>query len=206
MHTSSYLSVTALALTANSFLIPGEIKDFSTEGSPNLDVAQIVGREKAVSIDCSSCPYALNSERDGRHEWTNDVASNLEMKIDSDGDSLRLNGIPFYPINVLAPPPPLHVSQVKKEDETSSPEGFQGDLRLSYSLEVDEKKAEDGYSAVIVVMTIMGLEGEMIKVDSLEMRSLKDPSGKVNSISLKINRAFTNVIQVIPQLSQPCPL
>ena len=178
------MSVGVLALTANSFLIPGDLKDFSTEGS---DLAQILAGEKRVSVDCSSCPYALNSERDGRHEWTNDVASDLEMKLDSNGDSLRLNGNSFYPINVLAPPPPLHVSQIPKENKDTSPEGFQGDLKMSYSLEFDEKKAEDGSSLVTVVMTILGLDGEMVKIDSVEVRAIKDPSGKVKTASSRFD-------------------
>ena len=180
MQILSYLSVGSLALTANSFLIPGDLKDFSVKGFANPDVSQRLQEEKVVNLDCSSCPYALNSQRNGGHEWTNDVASDLEMKIDSDGDTLRLNGISFYPLQVPGLPPQLHVPQKKKEDETSTMEGYPADVRLSYSLEFEEKKADDGSSLVTVVMTIMGLDGQMVKIDNLEVKAIKNSSGKVN--------------------------
>ena len=174
----SYLSVGALALTANAFLIPGDLEDFSVKGFAHPAVSQLQA-SKTVTIDCSTCPYALKTERDDSHEWTNDVASDLEMTINSDGNSLLFDGISFYPIQAPGLPPPLQISQKKKEGEKSTMEGFQGGLRLSYSLESEEKKADDGNSLVSLSMTIMALDGQMVKVDDVEIKAIKDAEGKV---------------------------
>ena len=206
MQLLSCLSVGAFALTANSFLIPGDLKDFSVKGFAHPDTTQPLQEEKIVNLDCSSCPYALNSERNGGHEWTNDVASDLEMKIDSDGDTLRLNGVSFYPIQAPGLPPQLHVAQKKKEDETSTMEGYPADLRMSYSLEFEEKKADDGSSLVTVVMTIMGLDGEMVKIDNLEVKAIKDTSGKVYKYPCEVTGQLLIPWKLILVSAVPVPI
>ena len=175
---SSCLSL-SLALSAQAFLIPGEVDAFSKDGLSNNPPAPVSQQsEKDLTLDCSSCPYALNSERHGGHEWTNDVESDLHLKIDSDGESLRLNGVSFYPIQGVIPPQ-LHVSQSKKDGEDPTFEAYQGDLRLSYSLEYSEKKADDGNSLVTVVMSLMALDGQMIRIDDVEIKTIKKADGKV---------------------------
>ncbi|KAL9631163.1 MAG: hypothetical protein Q9164_006037 [Protoblastenia rupestris] len=174
-----YLSVGALALTANAFLVPGDIKDFSVKEFAHSGVSQQQEVAKTVSLDCSTCPYALKSERNGQHEWTNDVASNLEMEITSDGNSLRFNGVSFYPVQAPGLPPLLEVSQKKRDEEMSTKEGHEGNLGLSYSLEYDEKKFENGNSVVTVLMTVMALDGQMVKVDDVEIKAIKESDGKL---------------------------
>ncbi|KAL9130630.1 MAG: hypothetical protein Q9217_001244 [Psora testacea] len=179
----SCLSVGALALAASALLIPEGLEDFSVKGFAHPAVSQQQDG-KSITLDCSSCPYALKTERNGQHEWIKGVASNLEMDITSDSNTLRFNGVTFYPIQASGPPPPtLQVSQKKKEGGMSANEGYQGDLRLSYSLEYDEKKFEDGNSLVTVLMTVLGLDGEMIKVDNVEIKAIKDAEGKLTIYS-----------------------
>ena len=169
----SYLVSATLALSVNSFLIPGELDVSKADNTPAL-----FNKEESLTLDCSSCPYALNSQRNGGHEWTNDVQSELHMKFETQDGQLLMNGESFFPLQ-LGSPPQLRVSQTKQENEDTTFEGYAGDLRLSYSLEYDEKKAEDGSSLISVVMQILAIDGQMVKIDDVEIKTIKSADGKV---------------------------
>ncbi|KAG8525832.1 uncharacterized protein KY384_000592 [Bacidia gigantensis] len=190
MYLLTALSLGTLALSAHGFLIPGDIESLDTKATNPSITAE---KDVLVSVDCTSCPYALNSERNGGHEWTNDIASDLEFKIDSDGNTLRLNGVPFYPIQTPGLPPQLHVSQKKKEGEELTMEGFQGNLRMSYSLEYEEKRADDGNSLLTVVMTIMALDGQMVRIDDVVIKTIKDQDGKVWTLAHPHHATATDI-------------
>lgn len=135
---------------------------------------------QTINVDCSTCPYAIKSERNGQHEWTNDVSSDLEMTFSSQGGALTYNGAQIYPPSIPAPPPTLFVKQIKKDEDESAIEGFDSGLKLSYSMEYEEKKFEMDNSIVTVLMTIMGLDGEMVKVDDVEIKVIKASNGEVS--------------------------
>lgn len=179
-HTAIMLLSTTLLFATSSlaFLIPAEI---NTDDLPKADFlpASIVTNSQTVNLDCSTCPFALKSQRDGAHEWTNDVESELEMTFETDGKALKLNSVPFYPIANPILPPILYVSQSKKDGQSSNMEGYGGNLRVSYSLEFNEKKFEDN-SLVTIVMTIMGLDGQMIRVDDIKVTAIKQQDGTVS--------------------------
>ncbi|CAF9922865.1 MAG: hypothetical protein ALECFALPRED_002254 [Alectoria fallacina] len=166
------LSTTLLFATSSlAFLIP----EVNTEDQPKSDFlpAFIKTNSQTVKLDCSTCPFALSSRRNGAHEWTNNVESELAMKFETEGKALKFNGVPFYPISNLPLSPTLYVSQSKKDGQSSNMEGYDGNLRLSYSMEYDEKKFEDN-SLVTILMTVMGLDGQMIKVDNIEVTAIKE--------------------------------
>ena len=100
------------------------------------------------------------------------------MKFGTEGKTLKLNGVPFYPMSNPTIPPTLYVSQSKKDGQSSNMEGYDGNLRLSYSMEYEEKKFEDN-SLVTVLMTVMGLDGQMIKVENIEVTAIKEQDGTV---------------------------
>ena len=174
------LSTTTLLFATSSlaFLIPG---DFNTQDLPKAEFLPVSyeTNSQTLSLDCSTCPFALQSQRDGTHEWTNDVESELEMNFDTDGKAISFNGVPIYPTNSVLPPL-LYVSQSKKDGQSSNMEGYDGNLRLSYSMEFDEKKFEDK-SLVTMVMTIMGLDGQMVHVDNLKITVVKQEDGTVGT-------------------------
>lgn len=171
------LSTTLLFATSSlAFLIP----EINTEDQPKSDFLPtfIETNSRTVNLDCSTCPFALSSQRNGAHEWTDDVESELEMKFGTEGKTLKLNGVPFYPMSNPTIPPTLYVSQSKKDGQSSNMEGYDGNLRLSYSMEYEEKKFEDN-SLVTVLMTVMGLDGQMIKVENIEVTAIKEQDGTV---------------------------
>ena len=189
------LSTTLLFATSSlAFLIP----EINTEDQPKSDFLPtfIESNSRTVNLDCSTCPFALNSQRNGAHEWTDDVESVLEMKFETEGNALKFNGVSFYPISQPAFPSALYVSQTKKEGQSSNMEGYDGNLRLSYSMEYDEKKFEDN-SLVTVLMTVMGLDGQMIKVDNIEVTAIKEQDGTVHSFP---NHLFPNIKANVMQL------
>lgn len=173
---STLLSTGAFTLAAQAFLV---IPDATS--IPKVDdtlPATFRTKSHSVTVDCATCPFALNSLRNGAHEWTGDVESNLEINIASDDDTLTLNDVPFFPLQNPTLPPTLFVSQKKKDGEVSTMEGFEGPLKLSYSMEYSEKHFTDK-SLVTALMTIMGLDGQMIKVDNVEIKAIKEADGKV---------------------------
>ena len=175
---NSLLSAGAFTLAAQAFLVVPEtnsLPEIQNKAPTTLDTSN-----QLVNLDCSTCPYALKSLRDGRHEWTTDIASELELKFASEENSLKLNDISFYPIQNPTLPPHLSVIQKKKDGEASTMEGFDGKLGLSYSLEYSEKKADEN-TLLTVVMTILGLDGEMIKVDNIDITAIKGADGKVRA-------------------------
>lgn len=180
MYLRSLLTAGALGIAVQAFLIP-EINSI-----PNADEVvptTIDHNSQTLNLDCSTCPYALNTNRNGAHEWTADVESDLEMKFERDGKLLKFNGVSFYPISNPTLPPTLFVSQKKKDGQVSNMEGFEGNLRLSYSMEYDEKTFKDG-SLVTIVMTIMGLDGQMVRIDNVEIKAIKFADGTVSTPSL----------------------
>lgn len=204
------LSSTLLFATSSlAFLIP----EIGTENQPKSDFLPtlIDTNSQTLNLDCSTCPFALSSQRNGAHEWTDDVESELEMRFETEGRALKFNGVPFYPISNPTLPPTLHVSQSKKDGQSSNMEGYDGNLRLSYSMEYDEKKFEDN-SLVTVLMTVMGLDGQMIKVDSIEVTAIKQQDGTVRpqpyyalfkSLKLMLSSSSSTPPRPFPSLQTP---
>lgn len=176
----SLLPVSALGVAAQAFLLPEIANLPDTHNSNNVVPAIVDHNTQVINVDCSTCPYALNSDRDGVHEWTADVASDLEMKFETDGKVLKLNGVPFYPNPNPNLPPLLSVSQKKKDGEISTMEGYHGQLRMSYSVEFAAKKFED-HTLVRLLLTVMGLDGQMVRVDDIEIKAIKSEDGTVSS-------------------------
>lgn len=191
---SSLLSLGAFALTANSFLVPLEVVE-DTDISQNFEA--LIPHSQKVQLDCSTCPFALKSDQNGHHGWTNDIKSDLEMEFSTEGGKISLNGKPFYPINFPYIPPALSVKQVRKADNedpsAETVEAYDGDLTMSYSLEVTEKHfSQENANGVVIVMTIMGLEGQMINVDNIEICVLKQNNSKV-TIPLCYSSSLSNL-------------
>ena len=204
---SSLLSAGAFGLAAQAFLVIPEtnslpdVKDNDNSAAPSI----LETSKKTVKLDCSTCPFALNTQRNGAHEWTGNVKSYLELNLATKDDSLTLNDVPFFPLRNPALPPRLTVFQTKYDNEPSQMEGFEGQLGLSYSLEYSEKKFKDN-TLVTVGMILMGLDGQMIRVENVEIKAIKGANGKVrrssNSIAFRGESNFSQLmihsVNVIP--------
>lgn len=192
-------SASALALTANALLVPtgmlekvdSEFKAFDDafmeEISQNFNGVEVVDKNsKTVHLDCSTCPFALKSERNGQHEWISDTKSDLEMTFAIEDGKLSLNGVPFYPMSNTIPPI-LAVKQIRRESEASEGhhEAYEGELIMSYGLEIENKRStEENADVVSIIISIMGLEDQMIRVDDIKIKLVETKDKVFYSISL----------------------
>ena len=177
---SSLLSVSVLGVAAQAFMVPEIAELPDTHNSNNVVPAIIDHNNQVIKLDCSNCLYAVKSDDRNRvHEWTADVASDLEMKFEADGKVLKFNGVPFYPTTNPTMPPLLSVSQNKKDGEVSTMEGYHGTLRMSYSVEYSTKKFT-GHTLVTLLMTVMGIDGQMVKVDNIEIKVVRSDDDTVS--------------------------
>ncbi|KAI4088912.1 MAG: hypothetical protein LQ344_005742 [Seirophora lacunosa] len=169
-------------LTANAFLLPPEVAT-TPNNAPKNHLISNLPQSRTITLDCSECPFALASQRNGRHEWTHSVKSDLELTFTTDNDMLKLNGVPVYP--VLPPPSvpaPVLVKQTKKseDDEAMAHQGYEGDLTLSYSIEVHNMKsssgAQQGITATEITFSILGLDNEVAHVDDIKIKTLSLPN------------------------------
>lgn len=188
MHIHSFFTTAALALTANAFLLPPGIADDVQAGQEKqaeklhnaVDkvkakageiVTQIVDHNSHnIKLDCASCPFALKTERDGHHEWTDGIESDLSLHFAVKDNHLTLNGDPFYPVTVQEMPGALHARQVPKasSDRKAYETGaYEQDLKLSYTLEFDTKADPEHDTLVEVTMSIIGIDGQMVKIDDV---------------------------------------
>ncbi|KAL8998098.1 MAG: hypothetical protein Q9169_002791 [Polycauliona sp. 2 TL-2023] len=176
----SALLSAGFAATAHAFLLPPEAASTFEAAKNKIAPDTINPLSRSVALDCSNCPYALASQRNGRHEWTNSVKSDLQLQFTSEDNKLKLNGMPFYPVTPPFAPAPLAAKQIKKDEEDKA-EGYREGLKLSYSLEVDNERKHfpvPGQEAILSEMTlsIMGLDNEVIRVDDIKIKALSLPN------------------------------
>ena len=178
------LPASALVLSASAFLLPLEFADKADHNPQgHLDGVQslngfnvLLPKSHTLRLDCSKCPFALNSQRHGHHEWTSDVESELQLTFSIEDKTLSLNGVPFYPVANPPLPPSLVAKQIAKESHGSAQkwDRYHGDLTLSYSLEIEnEKFPGENADVVSIVLTILGLDGQMVNVDNLVIKLIE---------------------------------
>ena len=173
---------TALALTANAFLVPLEMAEKATA----LTNAALLthSRSQSLTLDCSTCPVAQKGSSKSAHSWIeNGPKTNLELNFTTEGKQLKINGHAFYPPTIVSMLRPVTVRQVPQSAEDVSDELFIGPLAISTSLEVVEKQFQEPASkpVTLVELTIqvIGLDDKMINVDSIHVKALKQVDGQV---------------------------
>ena len=186
---SSVLASSLLAYTANAFLLPLEIADKVEQSqAPNGAPSIFNHNSQTVKIDCSSCPFALASSRNGQHEWKSGVKNDLILDLSAKDDELLLNGHHIYPLNTKAIPTPIKVKQVKQADESSENSPLDGDLSLSYSVALSPERQYTGpgqneFGLVDLTLTLLGVDGQMINVEDVNVKLIKGAEGRVSNCS-----------------------
>ncbi|MCJ1247572.1 hypothetical protein MMC30_004786 [Trapelia coarctata] len=178
----TFLTTTALALTANAFLIPLEVANDAQAAKAAETLANnIVPTAQTINLDCSTCPFAEGSAQ-GPHGWAQPgPKTNLEMKFTTSEvtQQISLNGVPFYPPSMNNIAHPLRAKQFVKPGEVvpNDIKPYKGDLGLSYSLEIRPEQVENGITLTPVVLQVLGIDGKMVKVDSIVIPVIKTLSG-----------------------------
>ncbi|KAL9121773.1 MAG: hypothetical protein Q9187_001675 [Circinaria calcarea] len=169
------LSSSVLALTVNAVLIPLEVADKAVAGKANDLTTLINPTSQSIKVDCSTCPYAIASTRNGQHEWTSGVKSDLLMDFTIEKNQLLLNGRPLFQPQ-MSRFQPLKIKQVAKEGELEAHDkkwdAFKGDLGMSYSVELSQ---ENGVNSMEI--QVLGLDGEMVNTDAVSVRYVKKADG-----------------------------
>ncbi|KAL9586872.1 MAG: hypothetical protein Q9212_000616 [Teloschistes hypoglaucus] len=172
-------------LTSQAFLLPPEAAKTFEQGKDKVASHVIDPFSRTVALDCSNCPYALASQRNGRHEWTNDIKSDLQLKFTAENDKLKLNGIPFYPVTAPFSPAALFAKQIKKSDDKSdvAQANHDHDLTLSYSIDFENEKKHfpaPGPDATLteITLSILGLDNEVVHIDDIKIKALSIPDSR----------------------------
>ena len=185
------LSTTVFALTANAFLIPLEIADKAITAKVDALKTLILPSSHSVKLDCSTCPYAINSTRDSRHEWTNGVKNELVMDFKTENHQLSLNGLPILQadgpsLSPIAPSHPMKVSQVAQKDGVDTHDKkwtpYNGELTMSFSVQIVESRMFESDPLVVfhaVEVQVLGLDSEVVNPDAVVVNLVKKPSGEV---------------------------
>ena len=186
------LTTSALALAASAFLIPAEVANAAAEAT-NVVEPPIVSDADSngfIGLPCTNCPYALASERNGRHEWINGVTSLLMLSLATEDKHLILNSFPIYPITrdftalpsakqvKWGPDPEAKVVALAGQDQS----GYEGQLSLSYSFEVvKEQRLDDTDVKVLETkFQVLAIDGEMVEVPVVIIYMHKQLDGEVS--------------------------
>lgn len=177
---ASLLTTSALAFTASAFLIPAEVANKDAEvNTYTPGLTHGVDLKNTVELPCPNCPYALASERNGKHEWINGVPNMLMLSLATEGSRVMLNNVTIIPFtrDVTAVPTAKQLKLGRNANELAALDekigkGYEGELTLSYSCEfVRGYNLED--PNVMVSETkfqVLAIDGELVEVPVLNIQ------------------------------------
>ena len=173
----SLLTGSALALTATAFLIPLEVATEAIEAKSSANEVPVL-----VKVDCPGCPFAIASENTNGPAWIDDVPNVLEMAFSIENNRLLMNRVPVLGPNINHMVQPLKVHQHSLlPDMKEKP--FDGDLPLSYSLELKAEQARENDAGIVGYQNfniqILGLADKMVNPSTVEISLMKKANGKV---------------------------
>lgn len=198
------LTTSALALTASAFLIPAEVANAAVEAT-NVVEPQIVNDldpKTIIGLPCTNCPYALASERNGKHEWINGVPNKLMLSLATEDKHLILNNIPIYPItgDFKGVPSAKQYRWSSNADDLAALDlnvgrGYEGELIVSYSFEfVQEQPLEDTDVKVLETrFQVLAIDSEMVEVPLVIIQMHKQLDGEVGFLTLVVPISTTFV-------------
>lgn len=191
------LTTSALAITASAFLIPAEVADAAVEATNVVDpkIVNDIDPKSLIGLPCTNCPYALASERNGKHEWINGVPNMLMLSLATEDKHLILNDIPIYPISkdIRAVPSAKQLKWGSTAEDVAALDekvgsGYGGELILSYSFEfVKEQLLEDTDVKVLETkFQVLAIDSEIVEVPVMIIQMHKQSDGEVSLPTLTV--------------------
>ena len=182
----TFLTTTALALTANAFLVPLEVAD-SAKAAASAIAAGVLPSSQTINLDCSSCPFALAGAENEPHTWsTSPPKTDLVMKFDTTADKkqVTLNGVAFFPPTFITMQHMLAAHQVIQDGEVLAADvkPYSQELGLSYSIDASEDVVQDDVTLQPITFTILGLDGKVVNVDTISIPIIKAANGDVSAV------------------------
>ena len=200
MFLPTLLTTSAFALAASAFLIPAEVANAAIEAKKavdtpvvnDIDPTNLNLTDIALGLPCTNCPYALASERNGKHEWINGVPNALLLILNTENKHLTLNNVPVYPFtkDITAPPSAKQVKQADAAEvaalDKQFGQGYHGELTLSYSFEVMQVKPAEATEIKVLEakFQVLAIDSEMVEVPVVIIQVHKQPDGEVGFPSL----------------------
>ncbi|MCJ1404848.1 hypothetical protein MMC11_008074 [Xylographa trunciseda] len=185
----TFLASTALALTANAFLVPLEVAD-SAKAAASAIASGILPSSQTINLDCSSCPFAVAGADNEPHTWsTSPPKTNLLMKFSttSDKKQVTLNGVAFFPPTIITMQNMLVAHQVIQDGEVVAADvkPYNRELGLSYSIDASPDIIQDDVTLQPISLTILGLDGKVVNVDTISIPIIKAANGDLTLAEIK---------------------
>jgi len=175
--------IASLGAVSAAFLLPPTISSADTDiikALPFDAAAQLDGQ--VLNLKCLGCPVAT-ADTSGNTVWLQDIESELQLSfsiIGNDIDILSLNGIQIFPPRDMSIEP-LTAPQITSDG--------QKDLRLGYELSIKPvvKSDNDQLELISIHLQVVEIADQFVNgLDSVELKLLKTPSGKLMIGSLDI--------------------
>ncbi|MCJ1393387.1 hypothetical protein MMC18_006261 [Xylographa bjoerkii] len=185
----TFLATTALALTANAFLVPLEVAD-SAKAAASAIASGVLPSSQTINLDCSSCPFAVAGTENEPHTWSaSPPKTDLVMKFDTTPDKkqVTLNGVAFFPPTLITMQHPLGAHQVIKDGEVVAADvkPYSRELGLSYSIDASADIVQDDITLQPITLTILGLDGKVVNVDTISIPIIKAANGDLSLAEIK---------------------
>ncbi|KAI9790052.1 MAG: hypothetical protein M1835_001231 [Candelina submexicana] len=169
----------ALAFGASAFLIPSIIPN-DVDRFEGLGHLGVDPHHHILRLECSDCSYA-ESDGKGGFDWVENMANSLvfEFQVQRTPDSpdtLMLNGVPLYPINLGGFAEPLSAPQLRSDALLSDANIMRSPVvGLSYTMEAHTtpiESGENGPDVAEVHLHILALNDQAVNVDTVVLTIL----------------------------------
>ncbi|KAI9695852.1 MAG: hypothetical protein M1836_005969 [Candelina mexicana] len=175
----------ALAFGASAFLIPSTIPN-DVDRFEDLGHLGVDPHHHILRLECPDCSYAESNGKGG-FDWVDNVANSLvlEFQVQRTPDSpetLMLNGVPFYPINLGGFAEPLSAPQLRSDALLSDANIIMSPVvGLSYTMEAHTtpiESEENDPDVTEVHLHILALNDQAVNVNTVVLTILmpKDTS------------------------------
>ncbi|KAI9715058.1 MAG: hypothetical protein M1812_006176 [Candelaria pacifica] len=181
----------ALAVGASAFLIPSTVPS-ADEAFEGLNQFGVDPHHQVLRLECPGCSFAQSNEKGG-FDWVDNVANSLVLDFKAgrqnqdSPESLMLNGVPFYPIN-LGIPQPLTAPQLRSDISLSDVEGTEpSNLGLSYTMETHAAPVvaeNQGHEIVEIQLHIVALDNQAVDVDTVTLTILNPKDDAKDSMMI----------------------
>lgn len=190
-------TTSALAITASAFLIPAEVANAAVEATNVVEPKLVndIDPKNLIRLPCTGCPYALASERNGKHEWINGVPNMLMLSLATEDKHLILNDVPIYPItrDFTAVPSAKQLQMAMNAEEVAALDekvgsGYGGELILSYSFEFLQEQLLEGTDVKVLEtkFQVLAIDSEMVEVPVMIIQMHKQSDGEVSFPTLMV--------------------
>ena len=206
------VGITSLcALVANALILPPGVASSSDH---SLSLSIVDPKSRLIQIPCPSCAFSSSEERvednEGNDEmfWIQGGANNivLDFTVSDDGERLELFGEAIYPPqlhrNALLRGQHIYVQQVAAQlSEVDIRSGKVNSIPLEvtssgWKTESEVPASQDGDVIIPMKFQILGLQGQPMQLDEIEIHLLKTGDGEL--LILRLERHASSTFLPLP--------